>query len=489
MIQIELLLFIASILVLVSIVISRFSDKAGIPALLLFIAVGMIAGSEGIVGIYFNDPHLAQYIGIVALVFILFSGGLDTNWSTVKPVIKPASVLATLGVFLTAVIIGLFVSFILDVSFLWGLLIGSIISSTDAAAVFSILRTRSISLKGNLKPLLELESGSNDPMAVFLTIGTIQLLINPEKEVFDIIILFVQQMGIGSGLGFAFGKFMIFLINKMDFSNEGAYTVFSIAMCILIFSLSSVIGGSGFLAIYIAGIIVGNSSFVHKRGTIRFFEGLAVLSQIAMFLTLGLFVFPSQLTQIIFPGLLISLFLIFVARPISVYLSLVFFKYHWKEEIFISWVGLRGAVPIILATFPLIAGIPNAEIIFNVVFFIVLTSVLMQGWSLVPVAKLLGLDAPLEKRKELPLQFTPSDNVDMELIDLIVPYNSYAVGKSLVQLQFPDDSRIVLIWRNETSIVPSGGTVLEEGDTILILVNNKNISEVKEILSKQKEDD
>jgi len=272
----------------------------------------------------------------------------------------------------------------------------------------------------------------------------------------------------------------------MDFSNEGAYTVFSIAMCILIFSLTSVIGGSGFLAIYIAGIIIGNSSFIHKRGTIRFFEGLAVLSQIAMFLTLGLLVFPSQLAGIIIPGLLISLFLIFVARPISTYISLAFFKYHWREKVFISWVGLRGAVPIILATFPLIAGLPNAEIIFNVVFFIVLTSVLMQGWSLVPVAKLLHVDAPLEKRKELPLQFTPSNKVDMELIDLIVPYNAQAAGRPLVQLNFPEDSRIVLIWRNEASIIPSGSTVLEEGDTILILVNQNNMSVVKEILSKQK---
>jgi len=486
MIQIELILFIASILILVSITISKFSDKAGIPALLLFIGVGIVAGSEGVGGIYFDDARLAQYIGIIALVFILFSGGLDTNWNKVKPVVKPAISLATIGVLLTAVIIGLFVSFILEVSFLWGLLIGSIISSTDAAAVFSILKTRSISLKGDLKPLLELESGSNDPMAVFLTIGIIQLLVNPEKELIDIILLFFLQMGIGSALGFASGKLMVYLINQMNFSNEGAYTVFSIAMCILIFSLTSVIGGSGFLAIYISGIIVGSSSFIHKRGTIRFFEGLAVLSQIAMFLTLGLLLFPSQLMGIIGTGVLISIFLIFVARPLSVYVSLLFFNYNWKEKIFISWVGLRGAVPIILATFPLISGIPEADIIFNVVFFIVLTSVLLQGWSLVPVAKLLSLDAPLEKRKELPLQFTPTDNVDMELLDFIVPYNSLAVGKTLAELSFPDDSRIVLIWRNEKSVIPGGGTMLEEGDTLLTLVNKNNISRVKEILSKQK---
>ncbi|MDO8550791.1 MAG: potassium/proton antiporter [Ignavibacteria bacterium] len=491
MIQIEYILLIACVLILISVTISKFSEKAGIPALLLFIGVGMFAGSEGIGGIYFDDVGLAQNIGIIALIFILFAGGLDTKWSEVKPVIKPAVSLATIGVFLTAVIVGLFVSYIFNVSFLWGLLIGSIISSTDAAALFSIIRSRSISLKGGLKPLLEFESGSNDPMAIFLTIGTIQLLMNPEKELIDTILLFIFQMGIGLVLGLALGKLMVILINRMNFTNEGIYIVFSLALCILIFSFTAVIGGSGFLAIYISGLIIGNSSFIHKKGTIRFFDGLAVLSQIAMFLTLGLLVFPSKLMEILVPGLLICACLFFIARPLSVYLSLIFLRsdfkrYSFKEKIFISWVGLRGAVPIILATFPSIAGVPNADIIFNIVFFVVLTSVLLQGWSLTPVAKLLKLDEPLKIRRELPLQFNPTDNVDMELLDFIVPYNSLAVGKTLAGLSFPDDSRIVLIWRNEKSVIPGGGTMLEEGDTLLTLVNKNNISRVKEILSKQK---
>jgi len=491
MIQIEFILLIACVLILISVTISKFSDKAGIPALLLFIAVGIFAGSEGIGGIYFDDMTLAQNIGIIALIFILFAGGLDTNWNEVKPVIKPATSLATIGVFLTAVFIGLFVSYLLNVSFLWGLLIGSIISSTDAAAVFSIIRSRSISLKGDLKPLLEFESGSNDPMAIFLTIGTIQLLMNPEKGIMDAVLLFILQMSIGVVLGLTLGKLMVILINRMNFANEGIYIVFSLAMCVLIFSLTAVIGGSGFLAIYISGVLIGNSSFIHKKGTIRFFDGLAVLSQIAMFLTLGLLVFPSRLMEIIIPGLLISAFLFFVARPLSVYFSLIFLKhdfkkYSSKEKFFISWVGLRGAVPIILATFPYIAGVPNADIIFNIVFFVVITSVLLQGWSLTPVAKLLKLDMPLKIKRELPLQFNPTDNVDMELLDFIVPYNSFAVGKTLAELSFPDDSRIVLIWRNEKSIIPGGGTILEDGDTLLTLVNKNNISGVKEILSKQK---
>src|SRR5690606_9512130 len=331
MINLEILLLIASILILISVTISKFSDKAGIPALLLFLAVGMVAGSEGVGGITFNDISLAQNIGVIALIFILFAGGLDTNWVEVKPVIKPAGSLATLGVFLTAIIVGLFVSYIFNVSFLWGLLIGSIISSTDAAAVFSVIRSRSISLKGDLKPLLEFESASNDPMAVFLTIGTIQLLMNPESEVIDAVYLFILQMGIGLVMGLVLGKLMVKLINRMNFANEGIYTVFALTMCILTFSLTAVIGGSGFLAIYIAGLIIGNSSFIHKKGTIRFFEGLAVLSQIAMFVTLGLLVFPSQIIEIIIPGLLVCGFFFFVARPASVFLSLIFLRKDFKK--------------------------------------------------------------------------------------------------------------------------------------------------------------
>ncbi len=482
MIQIEVILLIASSLILISVGIAKFSDNLGVPALLLFIGVGVFAGSEGPGGIFFNDASLAQAIGIIALVFILFSGGLETDWKFVKPVAKPSFVLATVGVLLTATITAVFISLILKISFVWALLLGSIISSTDAAAVFSILNTRSISLKGKLKPLLELESGSNDPMAVFLTIGSIQLLLNPESSVMSLILLFFLQMGIGAGFGFGFGKLMVYLMNKLNFSYEGIYPVFSIAMCVLIFSITNVIGGSGFLAIYIAGIIVGNSSFVHKKSMTRFFDGLGTLGQIAMFLTLGMLVYPSHLIAVTGTGLLIAAFLIFIARPVSVFFSLSFFKFKLNEKVFISWVGLRGAVPIILATFPLLAGVANADIIFNVVFFIVLTSTLLQGWTLSPAAKLLKVDAPFKKRKEYPIEFNPMEGVDTELIDLIIPYKSAVSNKPIAELGFPDDSRIVLIWRNETSIVPSGGTALEEGDTILTLVNKGNMEEVKKIL-------
>ena len=478
---IDYLLLTGAILLLISILIAKSLDKIGIPTLLLFIGIGMLAGSEGLGGIYFDDPSLAQSIGIIALVFILFSGGLDTNWKETKITIKPAFTLATLGVVITAVIIALFVMLIFKTTFLWGLLVGSIISSTDAAAVFSILRVGNVNLKNDLQPTLELESGSNDPMAVFLTVGTIELLLNADKSFFDLLLYFVLQFAIGALIGLTFGKLMVYLINKLKFSYEGVYPVFALAICFLIYSIPPVIGGSGFLAIYIAGIIVGNSKIVHQKALVRFFDGLAVLSQIAMFLTLGLLVFPSRLMDVLWIGLLVSAILIFVARPISVFITLIPFKYNLKEKTFISWVGLRGAVPIILATFPLIMGVQNSNLIFNLVFFVVLTSSLVQGWSLRSVAKKLDLAIPAKKNRKIPIEFTSDSDLDTELIEIIIDEKSEIINKQIVELDFPDDCRIILIWRNNNSIVPSGGTTFQGKDKLLVLVNKENIQTVNQI--------
>lgn len=480
MASIDFILLIGAILVLSSILTAKIFHNIGIPTMLLFIAVGIIAGSEGLGGIYFNDASLAQSIGIIALIFILFSGGLETNWSESKQAIKPSFLLATLGVLITAVVIALFIMFIFDTSFFWGLLVGSIISSTDAAAVFSILRNAKIELKGKLKPLLELESGSNDPMAVFLTIGTIELITLPEKSFFDVILLFVLQIGLGAILGFSGGKIAQYLINRLNFFYEGLYPIFALSIAVLIYSSTAVLGGSGFLAIYVTGIILGNSHFVHKRSLIRFFDGLAVLSQITMFLTLGLLLFPSALLNVFFSGVLISFILILVARPISVFITLIPFKFTFKEKIFTSWVGLRGAVPIILATFPLLAGVKDSSLIFNLVFFIVLTSALFQGWSINKMAKLLDLTAPFKEKQNSPLEFTSIAEDDTELIETIIPHNSKSIGKAIVELNLPEDSRIVLIVRDNKNIIPSGGTILEEGDVLLFLINKKNMKVIKE---------
>jgi cell volume regulation protein A len=486
MIGIEHLLIIGSALILLSVAITRLSDNLGVPTLLLFLVIGMLAGLEGPGGIDFNDAGLAQSIGVIALVFILFAGGLDTNWQQVRPILPHAIRLSTIGVFLTALSVGAFAHYVLKLSFLSGMLLGAVISSTDAAAVFSVLRSKNVSLQRQLTPLLELESGSNDPMAVFLTIGLIQLISVPHTTILSILLFFVFQMGIGAVFGLLLGKAIVFILNRLKLAYEGIYPVFSLAFAVLIYGITAGIHGSGFLAVYVAGLVAGNSEFIHKKSLLRFFDGLAWLSQITMFLTLGLLVFPSHLLPVLGSGLLISAFLMFIARPFSVFLSLLFSRLRWSEKVFISWVGLRGAVPIILATFPLLAGLPNSELIFNVVFFIVITSALIQGWSIPPIARLLRVDAPYKKKHRYPIEFEAMEGIDTELIDLIVPYQSAVAGKPIVQLGMPKDSLIVLISRNDHFVVPSGGTVLQEADTVLVLVNKDNLAAVRTIFSQQK---
>ena len=483
----DTVLLIGSLLILISIAVAKISDNLGVPTLLLFLGVGMLAGSEGPGGIYFDDAGLAQSVGIIALVFILFAGGLDTRWREVKPLIWQATSLATVGVFVTACAVGVFVSVVLNASLLTGLLLGAVVSSTDAAAVFSVLRSKNVSLRGRLKPLLELESGSNDPMAVFLTVGIIDLLTISETTVGSIALRFVVQMGLGAALGLGLGKSMVFVLNRLKLPYEGIYPVFSLAFAALVYGATATLGGSGFLAVYVAGLVAGDSEFVQKKSLLRFFDGLAWLSQIAMFLTLGLLVFPSHVVPVMGIGLLVAAFLMLVARPLAVHLALLFAKLRWRETAFVSWVGLRGAVPIVLATFPLLAGLPDAELIFNVVFFIVITSVLLQGWSIPVVARMLRVDAPVEVKRRYPIEFAPLEGVDAELVDLMVPYNSAIAGKSIIELKLPQDSLVVLISRDEHFIVPSGGTVLQESDTVLVLVNKSNLPAIREIFGNQRE--
>lgn len=485
--SIDSLLLIGSALVLLSIVVARFSDNLGVPTLLLFLGIGMLAGSEGPGGIAFDDAGLAQSIGIIALIFILFAGGLDTSWIDVKPVVRHALSLATLGVVLTALTVGVFAAKILGIPLITALLLGAIISSTDAAAVFSVLRSKNVSLQGQLKPLLELESGSNDPMAVFLTVGLIHLATAEDATFGALVLYFGAQMGLGGLLGWVLGKGMVLLINRIRTSYEGIYPVLALACAVLIYALTAVVGGSGFLAVYVAGLVAAHSYFVHKKSLLRFFDGLAWLSQITMFLTLGLLVYPSQIVPVIGIGLLISAFLMLVARPVSVFLSLSLSKLTVGEKAFISWVGLRGAVPIVLATFPLLAGMSDAGLIFNVVFFIVLTSALLQGWSIPAFARLLKLDAPITRKVRHPIEFAPEQGSDTELVDLIVPYGSSVTGKAIVELGMPQDSLITLISRNDAYLVPSGGTVLQEGDTLLVLVNKKNLPVIRGILEERGE--
>ena len=377
--SIEPLFIVFSSLVILSILTIKLSIRFGIPSLVLFLAIGMLAGSDGLGGMYFDNPALVQTLGVIALALILFAGGLDTEWAGVRPVLWNGLALSTIGVLITAVLVGLFVSWVQGFSFLEGLLLGAIVSSTDAAAVFMVLRARQARLPRSLTQLLELESGSNDPMAVVLTVALIQLLTNPATSFGELAVYFVMQMAVGAVLGIVMGEVMRWTLNGLNLELEGIYPVLSVAFALLTYGLTAELHGSGFLAVYLAGLTMRRKPFTHQPSLLQFHDGLAWLMQITMFLILGLQVFPARLAPIAGVGLLISLFLIFVARPVSVYTALVFSRMPLREQTLVAWVGLRGAVPIVLATFPVLAGIKQADTMFHLVFFIVLTSVLLQG--------------------------------------------------------------------------------------------------------------
>lgn len=479
----EYLLLGVAILLLLSILASKASGRLGIPALLIFLTIGMLAGSDGPGTIYFADYELAQNLGVLALVFILFSGGMDTNWTYVRPALWKALSLSTVGVLLTAILVGSVVVFILDFSWLEGLLVGAIVSSTDAAAVFSIMRSRGVSLRGQLAPIIELESGSNDPMAVFLTTALVGLLLDPQLSLSSLLPQLILQMSLGALWGFLFGKLGVILVNRLNLEYEGLYPVLMIGWVLLTYSVATTLGGNGFLTIYLTGIIMGNAYLIHKNSLRRFHDGLAWLMQIVMFLTLGLLVFPSQLPAVIGVGLLISVVLIFVARPISVFIALLPFKMNFREQLMVGWVGLRGAVPIILATFPLLAGLDQRGTIFHLVFFTVLTSVLIQGTTIPLVARWLQVDSPMRQRVRAPLEFEPTHGVQGDLVEIEVSAGSPAVGKPIVDLSLPKGVLFALIGRGERFIVPTGSTVLEPGDVILLLADHETRKQVQKILN------
>lgn len=437
----------------------------------------MLAGSDGIGGIYFDNPKIAQFVGVVSLNFILFSGGLDTNWQSVKPVLREGIALSTVGVLFTAMGLGYFVYLITDFGLYESLLLGAIVSSTDAAAVFSILRGKNLALKKNLRPTLELESGSNDPMAYVLTIAFLTLVQFPEKNILSVLPMFFMQMALGGISGFMFGKLSKIIINRIKLDFEGLYPVLTIALMFMTFSATDFIGGNGFLAIYICSVYLGNQSLIHKKTIMRMFDGLAWLMQIVLFLTLGLLVFPSQIVPYIGIGLLISLFLIFVARPFAVFLALIPFRMKLRRRFYISWVGLRGAVPIVFATYPLLAGIEKAHIIFNIVFFVSITSVVIQGTTLSVVAKWLHVGLP-ESAK--PLSATDellTEHPKALMKEITISKSCAAAGEKIVNLNFPKKAIIAMIERDGNYLTPNGSTVIEENDRLVVLTDKPEILE------------
>jgi cell volume regulation protein A len=392
--SIDVIFIVFSTLVILSILTIKLSNRFGIPSLVLFLAIGMLAGSDGPGGIAFDNAPLVRSLGITALVLILFSGGLDTEWSAVRPIVWQGLSLSTIGVLVTALLIGVFVAWVQGFSFLEGLLLGAIVSSTDAAAVFMVLRARRTKIPRRLIQLLEFESGSNDPMAVVLTIALIRLLTEPSTSFGELILFFVMQMGVGTVIGIAMGEVMRRLFNALDLELEGVYPVLSLALALLTYGLTDYLHGSGFLAVYLAGLVMQRKPFTHQQSVLRFHDGLAWLMQVTMFLALGLQVFPARLVPIAGAGLLVSLFLIFIARPASVHAALAFSPVSFREQTLVAWAGLRGAVPIILATFPLVAGLEKADMIFHMVFFIALTSVVMQGTAIPLLTRILKIGSP-----------------------------------------------------------------------------------------------
>lgn len=472
------ILLTGSVLLLVSVIAGKTTNRLGVPTLIFFLIIGILAGSEGIGGIQFDNAAVAQLIGITALNFILFSGGLDTNWQSIKPVLWRGVALSTLGVFLTALAVGIFVHYAFGFTILEGLLLGAIVSATDAAAVFSILRNKGIALKGYLRPVLELESGSNDPMAYFLTITLTGLVMSGNIDPAVVVISFLKEFILGAAIGFSMGKASVWLVNNIKLETEGLYPVLTLGLAIFTYSLTHAIGGNGFLAIYLCAIIMGNSKMVHKRSLIKFYDGQAWLMQIILFLTLGLLVFPSKVFPLIGMGLLISAFLIFVARPLAVFASLSFFKSNTRSKLFLSWVGLRGSVPIVFATYPLLAGFPKSELIFNLVFFISITSVLLQGTTLSHVAKLLHVTVPQKAKRRTGLDFELTDKIKTAMEEIRIPDDAAVIGKRIVELGTPATINILSIERAGVYIVPNGSTKLMGGDILHVLAEDESALEL-----------
>lgn len=460
------IVLIGALLLFLSLIASR-TSRYGVPTLLLFLV-------DGIGGIHFDNYEVARFIGSIALGFILFSGGLDTKFFDIKPVLKQGIVLSTLGVLLTCFFLGVIITFFTDFTLLEGLLLGAIVSSTDAAAVFSILRSKGLGLKSNLRPLLELESGSNDPMAYFLTIIFTFILSNGDVGYASLLPVFFQQMILGAVFGYVMGYLMQKIINWIKLEYDGLYSALLMSMLLITLSVSELIGGNPFLAIYIAGCILGNRDFIHKKSLMKHFDGQAWLMQCVMFLTLGLLVFPKQIVPHIGIGLVTSFILIFVARPASIFILLSFFKLSFRKKLFISWVGIRGAVPIILAIFPLTAGIPHSDMIFNLVFFVSLTSVLVQGTSIPLVAKWLHLSVPEDKVKKSKLDLETAWRTKSVYKTIVIDDSSNLIGKSIVETKLPNSIIIALIERNDKFLISDGSTVLQKGDILYLMADNEN---------------
>ena len=491
----------AGALLLVGVLSSKLSSKVNLPILLIFLAVGMIAGNDGLEWVRLSgrvNGGEVNFFGTVAMCFILFSGGMNTRFASVRPVLVPGALLASLGVVLTALTLGV-CAFLISRIFLhplplpWCLLLGSLISSTDAAAVFAILRGRSISLKGKfLQPLLEFESGSNDPTAYLLTILMVEAAKSSAPVSIPHLLLRIGVgvlwgLGAGTLLGFVFGiagqGIYLFCGRRKLIEYEGLYFVLGISVVLLCYGIPELsFGANGMMAAYVCGITMGNIRFYFHKGITQFNDGIGWLMQVGLFTVLGLLVSPRELlnpTTCLLPGMMLALVLIFVARPLAVWVSLIGSRFSNREKIFISWVGLRGAAPIMLATFPLAADIDNATTLFNMIFFMVLTSMLIQGPTLMPLARKLGLAAPLTERARIPLELeVTSASRNQEMFEFEVPPDAPFAGTPIASLGLPAGVLVLLIRRRDEFLQPHGGTEVRVGDGLLIMGDHEAMAEV-----------
>jgi cell volume regulation protein A len=468
-------IFLAGLLFLVSILATVISPRLGVPLLLIFLVVGMLAGEDGIGGIQFANYTLANLAATAALAVVLFDGGLNTRIETFRVALRPALSLATLGVAITAGLTGLFAAWLLDLSLAEGLLIGAIVGSTDAAAVFSLLRTQSVSLNERVSSALEIESGSNDPMAVFLTLAVIGYLQSPtDFNWVDALILLFQQMSLGMLIGLAGGWLLVRALDRLELA-DSLYPLMALFGGLSIFGITANLGGSGFLAVYLAGLFVGNRP-IHAASSIRrFHDGIAWMSQIGMFVILGLLVSPYDLISLIVPGLLVSLVLILVARPVSVFVGLLPFRFPLRERLYISWVGLRGSVPIVLATFPWMAGLENADFFFNIAFFIVLVSLLVQGSTIGAAARLLHLRVPQTTARVNRVDIDLPGQRGYEVVSYRLAPNSRLVGIKPKNLPIADVSRVICVARGGQVLHYRDWGELKPGDYVSLLAEQKEL--------------
>lgn len=476
-VSVEVIVLVASILIFSSILISKTGYRFGIPTLLMFLIAGMFFGTDGL-GIQFDNVSRAQNIGMIALCIILFTGGMDTKITEIRPVMNPGVVMATLGVFLTTVLTGLFVFGItswygearVTFSLLGALLLAATMSSTDSASVFNILRSQNINLKHNLRPMLELESGSNDPMAYLLTIILIQCMQTGDVSASDIVFSLMLQFIVGIVGGYLLGKLAVWIVNKVELRNVELYSIMVMCFIFIIYSVVFLLKGNGYLAVYLAGMVLGNSTLFKKREISTFLNGMTWLLQVVMFLMLGLLVNPHEMLPVALIAIVVGLFMILVARPVSVWLCLMPFgkKITTKSKLFISWVGLRGAAPIIFATYPVVAKVDGGNQIFNIVFFVTLLSLLSQGMSLSWVAKKLGLteDVPNMGNHfgiEIP------EDVGTKLYEVVCTEEVLNNGRHIRDLALPKGKLVMMIKRGEKYIVPNGSVELCFGDILLLI--------------------